>query len=220
MDGNTDIDKLVSELKQLFNNQNSFLQPSDVKNSTGYQAPIKGSWGNSGGFAPNSIRSNGRSGHFGVDMRAPGGTAVYPLAAGIVTNVASNALGGNVINITHANGVRSYYAHLGSAKVFKGDKVDLNTVIGSVGDSGNAKNTSPHVHFQVWKDNQLQDPAQYFSVPVYSNPKKEEQNWLSDNAKQEAKSFNMNNHLNKRRIAFISDVDTLVKIANLYSKLS
>ncbi len=219
MDGNTDIGKLVSELKQLFNNQNSFLQPSDAKSTSGYQAPIKGNWGNSGGFSPNAVRPNGRKGHFGVDMRAAGGTAVYPLADGIVTNVGSNSLGGNVINITHADGVRSYYAHLGSIKVFKGDKVNLNTVIGTVGASGNAKDTFPHIHFQVWKNDQLQDPAQYFSIPIYSNPKNE-QTWLSEEAKQEAKSFNINNHLSKRKIAFISDLNYLVKVADLYSKLT
>jgi hypothetical protein len=111
---------------------------------------------------------------------------------------------------------------LSTAKVFKGDKVDNNTIIGAVGNTGNASHTFPHLHFQVWKDNQLQDPAHYFSVPPYTNldaQEKKQGPWLSEQAKQEAAAFNMKDHVNNRRVAFSSEVERLVKCANQFYKL-
>lgn len=228
------VDKMVEELKGLFNKQKSFNNPSSstinpspegasVESSGGFQAPLKGSWKSSGGFDASSLRPNGKRGHMGVDMRAPAGTAIYPLAPGVVTNVGTDPVGGNIINIQHADGVRSYYAHLSAANVHKGDKVDNNTIIGAVGTSGNASKTWPHLHFQVWKDSQIQDPAKYFTVPAYTNLTPQEQKqgpWLSESAKQVAQNFNMKEHVDKRRVAFTKDVDQLVKVAIQFYLLS
>ncbi len=192
--------------------------------AAGYQAPIKGTWYNSGGFdASGALRPNGRRGHGGVDMRAPAGTPLYPMAPGVVTNVGTDTLGGNVVNVQHANGVRTYYAHCSTVKVQKGDQVDNNTVIATVGDTGNAKGTVPHCHFQVWKDGQLTDPAHFFSIPPYTNLSAEEKRqgpWLSDQAKQEAQAFNMKDHLaqsGKNKTASVAD--KLLKIAFEYYKI-
>lgn len=218
----TPLDQILLQVKNLFQGQKSFVQPTSVNappDVGGYQAPLKGGWRSSGGFAPGVKRPNGRSGHLGVDMRAPAGTAIYPLAPGVVTGVGTDPLGGNVVNIQHSHGVRSYYAHLSSAKVFKGDKVDKNTVIGSVGNTGNASHTFPHLHFQVWKDNQIQDPAQFFIVPQYTPLQKGEKTWLSDDAKREAESFSMKDHVASRRVAFSNDVNKLYKLASLFNSI-
>jgi len=220
------LDKLLQETIEQFrsgNPANAQLPTSTVKpkNLQNIQAPIKGSWLSSGGFSLQPTDKRHPNGHMGVDMRAPAGTPIYSMAPGVVTNVGSSAKGGNFINIQHANGLRSYYAHCSTVKVHKGDGVGINTVIATVGDSGNAKGTVPHLHFQVWKDNQIQDPAAFFSVPKYVpyNPKKEKF-WLSDKAKQEATAFNMKNHLANRRVAFSQHVQQLIKIAEVYHKLS
>ena len=190
----------------------------------GYQAPIKGSWANSGGFdASGALRPNGRRGHAGVDLRAPAGTPLYPMAPGTVTNVGTDKLGGNVVNVQHANGVRTYYAHLSTVKVQKGDQVDYNTVLGNVGNTGNASHSFPHCHFQVWKDGQLTDPAHFFSIPPYTDlsaTEKKQGPWLSEQAKQEAQAFNMQNHVaqsGKNKMASVAD--KLLKIAFEYSKI-
>lgn len=196
------------------------VQPSQA--ATGYQAPIKGNWANSGGFdASGALRPNGRRGHGGVDMRAPAGTPLYPMAPGTVTNVGTDPLGGNVVNVQHANGVRTYYAHLSTVKVRKGDRVDMNTVLGNVGNTGNAQHTVPHCHFQVWKDGQLTDPAHFFSIPPYTNLSAEEKKqgpWLSEQAKQEAQAFNMKDYLAQGNKT-ASVADKLLKIAFEYSKI-
>lgn len=223
-----DTDTLISQVKHLFQQPQTETTPGTSSENAapsveGYQAPLKGTWRSSGGFTyqPNPTHPKG---HMGVDMRAPAGTSVYPLAPGVVSNVGTDPLGGNVVNIQHANGVRTYYAHLSTAKVFKGDKVDNNTVIGTVGNTGNASHTFPHLHFQVWKNGQIQDPANFFTIPHYSNITAEEQRqgpWLSDRAKQDAAAFNMQDHVRQqRRMAFSKDVGALLKCASQYYNLT
>jgi len=157
----------------------------------------------------------------GVDMRAPAGTPIYPMAPGIVTSVGTNPAGGNTVNVEHANGLRTYYAHCASVRVHKGDKVDNDTIIATVGDTGNAKGTVPHLHFQVWENGQIQNPEKYFKMPRYTNyDTKKERFWLNEEAKQEASAFNMKQHIANNRVAFSKDVQKLVKYAEAYYELT
>lgn len=189
--------------------------------SQGFQAPIKGSWKVSGTFSLSPTDPRHPKGHMGVDMRASAGTPIYPLAPGIVTNIGSSPVGGLTVNIDHDNGVKSYYAHCSTIKVQKGDKVGYNTQIATVGDTGNAKGTFPHLHFQVSKDGQTQNPNQYFSVPAYTNLGKEEKFWLSEEAKQEAKNFDLKKHISlKSAVAFSEKVEEIRKKANVYYRLA
>jgi len=214
------ISEVLNTLKRLFQGRSV---PSVTQNSnqgSGFQAPLKGEWRNSGNYSP-GIATDKRhpTGHFGIDMRAPGGTAVYPMAPGTVTNVGLDPKGGNVVNIDHGNGIKTYYAHLGTIRVHKGDKVSNDTVIGTVGDTGNAKGTTPHVHFQVWRDGQLQNPGNFFSVPKYTNLNlKVEKQWLPG-AKEEAMAWSMKDHVQQKRMAFSQDCRTLNKVASEFYKL-
>jgi murein DD-endopeptidase MepM/ murein hydrolase activator NlpD len=142
------------------------------------------------------------------------------MADGVVTNVGTDPSGGNVVNIKHNNNIRTYSAHLGTITVHKGDKVTVDTQIGTVGDSGNAKGTMPHVHFQVWQNQALQNPNKYFSIPKYTNvdPKKE-QAWLGDQYKQEAQRFNVSQHNAKAKQAFSKQIERLVKKLQKYSAI-
>lgn len=132
-----------------------------------FQSPIHESFSNLGDFS-SAPSPNHPQGHQGVDLQAPTGTAIYSIAPGVVTQAGSSPKGGNFVNIQHANNIRSYYGHMNSIKVNKGDKVNQETIIGTVGNSGNAKNTSPHLHLQIWQDGQLQNPNKYFNIPKYS----------------------------------------------------
>jgi murein DD-endopeptidase MepM/ murein hydrolase activator NlpD len=211
-----------AELENLVNELSSMLsqQKSPAQAVSGYQAPIKGAFYNSGGFTPSAATPNHPSGHAGIDMRASAGTAIYPMAPGVVTRVGTDPKGGNVVNITHANNVKTYYAHMGSVSVQNGQHVDNDTVIGTVGNSGNAKNTWPHLHLQVWSGGQLQDPAKFFTIPKYTNvDKAKEKFWLSDEAKQEAQAFNMKRHVQSKP-AVASRFDPLEKRAQDYYDLA
>jgi hypothetical protein len=230
-----EIDQLLGEVEGLFGAGHSFNAPTApapqrtspaatdnlIDSSGGYAAPIHGDWRSSGGFTYQPSDTH-PTGHMGVDMRAPAGTPVHPLAPGVVSNVGTDPMGGNIVNIAHANNVKTYYAHLSTAQVQKGDKVDINTVIGTVGNTGNASHTFPHLHFQVWKDGQIQDPARFFSVPAYTNMTPQEKAngpWVSEQAKQEAAAFNMQEHLAQRRAAFSQEVERLYKVADIYYQL-
>lgn len=218
-------DKLITEVSSLFNNKQQFNQPeqdsnnpeSSEFNKTSPQAPIKGTYACSGVFGSGDARHKGI--HNGVDLRAPGGTSVYPLLPGIVSSTGYSSKGGNNIVIKHNNGITTYYAHLGTIVANKGDKVNYDTIIGTIGDSGNAKGTMPHLHFEVSKNGTKQNPNTYFKVPAYTAPTKEEKYWLSDEHKMNAKSFNINNHLQNRRLAFSNEATKLLKFAYLFSKI-
>lgn len=227
------VSELVSDIKSLFGRGTSStpsappaVQKQFISSPGAYTAPIHGEWHSSGGFTyqPNSTHPKG---HMGVDMRCQAGTPVYPLTSGIITYVGTDPAGGNVVNVQHANGVRTYYAHLSTAKVQKGDKVNTNTIIGTVGETGNAKGTVPHLHFQVWSNGQIQDPAHYFEVPAYTNVNPNERigEWVSEEAKQEAEAFNMREYVARgrqsaQRLAFSRDVDILLRTSFAYYQLT
>ncbi len=91
-------------------------------------------------------RSGGRR-HEGVDIIAPRGLPIYAVTSGVVT-FKTNTLGGNAVSLVGDNGNRYYYAHLdsyvgGSRRVFQGELIGYN------GDTGNARFSTPHLHFQV-----------------------------------------------------------------------
>lgn len=104
---------------------------------------IRDSWG-----AP---RSQGRQ-HQGIDIVAPRGRPVVSTTRGIVRSVGTNRLGGRVVWVTGPGGQAHYYAHLDRySSVRAGDIVQPGTVLGYVGDTGNAKGTSPHLHYGIYE---------------------------------------------------------------------
>jgi peptidoglycan LD-endopeptidase LytH len=89
-------------------------------------------------------RPGGRS-HTGTDLLAPMGSPIFAPIAGIVTFKGSSR-GGNSFYLKSATGLTIFGAHL--SRYGEGGKVRAGTVIGYVGDSGNAKGT-PHLHFEM-----------------------------------------------------------------------
>jgi len=100
-----------------------------------------------------AARSQGRT-HEGVDIFAPRNTPVYAAAPGYVTRVGTNDLGGTIVFTTGPGGVRYYYAHLNDTAIgiTVGTQVTTDTVIGFVGNTGNAQTTPPHLHFGIYKN--------------------------------------------------------------------
>ncbi len=71
---------------------------------------------------------------------------------GYVYRSRQNSLGGNTISILGAGGRVYYYAHLDkySEDLAVGDSVSTETIVGYVGNTGNARETPPHLHFGVY----------------------------------------------------------------------
>lgn len=104
---------------------------------------VADSWG-----AP---RPGGRL-HQGQDIFARKGTAVFSATDGYVVRVGRTPIGGNAVVIAGAGGRRYYYAHLEAFApgVRVGKKVTPETMIGFVGNTGNAVHTPPHLHFAMY----------------------------------------------------------------------
>lgn len=103
--------------------------------------------------------------HNGLDLIAPQGDPVYAVAAGRVTSVTRSRKGlGNVVEITHEKGYVTRYCHLGDIVVRRGQNVRKGIKLGEVGISGNS--FAPHLHFEVLKDGQYQDPVNFFFASV------------------------------------------------------
>jgi murein DD-endopeptidase MepM/ murein hydrolase activator NlpD len=90
-------------------------------------------------------RPGGRT-HQGNDVFAPYGTPIRaPFAGEVVED--SNGLGGITVKVYASNGDWVYNAHMSRYAGVSGF-VNAGTVIGYVGDSGNAAGTPPHDHFE------------------------------------------------------------------------
>ena len=87
-------------------------------------------------------------GHQGADLFAPRGTPVVATVAGVIELLGSAGIGGNRIRLRASDGTFFYYAHLDSFTVTKGQRVEAGQQIGTVGDTGNAKGTGTHLHFE------------------------------------------------------------------------
>jgi murein DD-endopeptidase MepM/ murein hydrolase activator NlpD len=99
--------------------------------------------------------------HEGVDFSAPIGTDIYATGDGVVITAERAPTGyGNQVIIDHGFGYKTMYAHLQSFKIRKGDRVTRGQIIGTVGSTG--KSTSPHCHYEVWKNNTPINPINYF----------------------------------------------------------
>jgi len=96
-------------------------------------------------------RDGGKRAHRGVDIFAPRGTRAIAAVDARVSRVETTGRGGNVVWLQPLFGdLRLYYAHLDSQTVAPGQYVFAGEAIGTVGNTGNARSTPPHLHFGVY----------------------------------------------------------------------
>jgi murein DD-endopeptidase MepM/ murein hydrolase activator NlpD len=97
--------------------------------------------------------------HTGIDIVAPRGTPVVASAHGRVLSVGHQGEYGLLVEIDHAYGVVTRYAHLSRASVKVGQTVERGEAIGTVGQSGLA--TGPHLHYEVLVNGQPANPRRF-----------------------------------------------------------
>jgi murein DD-endopeptidase MepM/ murein hydrolase activator NlpD len=100
--------------------------------------------------------------HAGIDFPAPTGTTVLSAGAGTVTFAGEKSGYGNVVEISHSDGLLTRYAHLSAFLVKEGQSVSTGTPIARVGSTG--RSTGPHLHFEVRRKDGAVDPAGYLAV--------------------------------------------------------
>ncbi|WP_374443728.1 peptidoglycan DD-metalloendopeptidase family protein [Stella sp.] len=97
--------------------------------------------------------------HEGVDLAAPMRTPLHATAPGTVVHAGRKAAYGNTVDVRHAGGLVTRYAHLADVKVSVGDTVARGDVVGLLGSTG--RSTGPHVHYEVMIDGTAVDPARF-----------------------------------------------------------
>jgi murein DD-endopeptidase MepM/ murein hydrolase activator NlpD len=100
--------------------------------------------------------------HNGLDFKGPAGTPILAAAQGRVTAVGSQGGYGNTVEITHANGLVTRYAHLSGFNVANGQKVDRGVQIGRMGSTG--RSTGSHLHFEVRLNGQAINPRKFLEA--------------------------------------------------------
>lgn len=102
--------------------------------------------------------------HQGIDVKAPEGTPVVAVTDGFVERVREGGNGGKSVYLRDGRGRLYYYAHLADWSVEEFEAVEAGDVIGTVGETGNARGTTPHLHFEILlgKEREAIDPAEVF----------------------------------------------------------
>lgn len=101
--------------------------------------------------------------HGGIDLAADRGTPVKAVANGVVTDVKDDPRWGITVVIEHDSGLKTVYSNLASDEmVVQNEKVAQGDIIGCVGNTAAFESAEqPHLHFEVWKDNEPVNPEDY-----------------------------------------------------------
>lgn len=111
-----------------------------------------------------------RRGHTGIDLMAPHGSPAHAAAAGSVLYAGWYYAYGNIVDIRHAHGVVTRYAHLFAIApdIIPGVTVLAGDEIGKVGATGRA--SGPHIHFEVRLGGRPVDPGPYLALTSCPTP--------------------------------------------------
>jgi len=144
--------RTTTRLLNLLERANRYERPSGARLAAGFgRFPVVGYvWYQDDYGAP---RYNGLyyTGHAGTDIFAVRGTPVGAVADGYIWRMATGSIGGNQVWLMGDDGIRYFYGHFHrfAHGLREGQRVSVGDRIGYVGNTGNAKGTYPHVHFEV-----------------------------------------------------------------------
>jgi len=95
--------------------------------------------------------------HNGLDIGVPMGTPIGAAMEGTVSETGYSPIMGKYVILKHSGGWKTLYAHMSSILVQEGQYVSRSGRIGLSGNTGYS--TGPHVHFTVYKNGKLTNPA-------------------------------------------------------------
>jgi murein DD-endopeptidase MepM/ murein hydrolase activator NlpD len=129
--------------------------------------------------------------HAGMDFRVPYGLPVRASGAGKVVKAGWNGGYGRMVEVQHADGLTTRYAHMSKISVSVGDDVQRGTIVGTVGSSGRSahlsailvkedqvvrpgqiigrvgstgRSTGPHLHYEVRREGTAIDPLKFIKA--------------------------------------------------------
>ncbi len=149
--------KVVGTLRQDWNRQLNWLQtlPTGV--------PISGNFRVTSGFGMRNDPFTGMlARHEGLDFTASSGTTIVATADGVVTRSGWEDTYGNIVEVTHAEGFMTRYAHISKRHVTEGQQVKRGQRIAEVGSTG--RSTGPHLHYEVFRHGRVLNPTQVLPI--------------------------------------------------------
>lgn len=144
----TDDEKLMAN--KVKDDMFTFSKDNDSKSVLFYSAPVKGVI---------SQRFN-KQDHPGVDIVAAKNTVVKACLAGTVIYAGFTHKDGHILIIEHSDGIVSIYKHNQRVMKKAGSKVQIGDPIAIIGNTGE-NSDGPHLHFELWKDQQVVDPEKH-----------------------------------------------------------
>jgi murein DD-endopeptidase MepM/ murein hydrolase activator NlpD len=128
-----------------------------VASALPFGEPIRGEIDLSSGFGYRlDPFTRGPAMHTGLDFKAAHGAPARAAGAGRVVSAEPAGAYGNMVEIEHAHGVTSRYAHLAAIAVSVGQEVKQGAVLGRVGSTG--RSTGPHLHYETRLNGEPVDP--------------------------------------------------------------
>lgn len=100
--------------------------------------------------------------HWGLDFGGDHGSPIYAAADGRVTFAGWKSGYGKTVEITHASGLMTRYAHLSRIDVKRGAKIAAGATLGGLGSTG--RSTGPHLHFEVRLNNRAVNPRPFLET--------------------------------------------------------
>lgn len=123
-----------------------------------YVCPVEGAVSSSFGYRDHPMAGQERF-HYGLDLSAEEGAVIRSFADGTVLAVAESAELGKYVEVAHANGYTTLYAHCSRINASAGQSVQAGDPIAEVGDTGNT--TGCHLHFELCCDGTYLNPVYY-----------------------------------------------------------
>lgn len=149
--------KVVGSLRQDWNRQLTWLQtlPTGV--------PISGDFRVTSGYGMRNDPFTGTlARHEGLDFTAASGTPILATADGVVTRSGWEDTYGNIVEVTHAEGFMTRYAHISKRLVTEGQQVKRGQRIAEVGSTG--RSTGPHLHYEIFRHGRVLNPVQVLPI--------------------------------------------------------
>ncbi|ALK08912.1 M23 family metallopeptidase [Blastochloris viridis] len=102
--------------------------------------------------------------HGGIDFRAETGAPVRATARGRVKEASWQSGFGNMVEVSHDNGLSTVFAHLSAIDVREGDAVVPGQIVGRLGSTG--RSTGPHLHYETRIAGEPVDPQRFLRAGV------------------------------------------------------